>query len=197
MLPRRGSSGELVGIRQTRPCVARLDAREGRAVTLEEMVDAHAVDVRRYLYRRLVGAADPTSTADELTADVLVIAWRRRADVPAGAELPWLYAVARRVLANYRRRPQDLLVADLGALDAIDEADPAEIASDNAALADAWRSLSPRDREVLRLVAWEGLDGAQLAMALGISEGGAAAALSRARSRFEEYLADVQGMPSS
>ena len=158
-------------------------------MTLEEMVDAHAVDVRRYLYRRLVGAADPASTADELTADVLVIAWRRRADIPAGAELPWLYAVARRVLANYRRRPQDVLVADLGDLDAIDEADPADIASDNAALADAWRSLSPRDREVLRLVAWEGLTGSQLAAALGISEGGAAAALSRARSRFEEALA--------
>jgi len=159
------------------------------------MVDAHALDVRRYLYRRLVGVPDPASTADELTADVLVVAWRRRADIPARAELPWLYAVARRVLANYRRRPQDVLVADLGDLDAIDEADPAEIASDNAALADAWRSLSPRDREVLRLVAWEGLTGSQLATALGLSEGGAAAALSRARSRFEEYLATVQGMP--
>ena len=73
------------------------------------MVDAHALDVRRYLYRRLVGVPDPASTADELTADVLVVAWRRRADIPAGAELPWLYAVARRVLANYRRRPQDVL----------------------------------------------------------------------------------------
>jgi RNA polymerase sigma factor (sigma-70 family) len=166
-------------------------------VTLEEMVDAHALDVRRYLYRRLVGVPDPASTADELTADVLVVAWRRRADIPAGAELPWLYAVARRVLANYRRRPQDVLVADLGDLDAIDEADPAEIASDNAALADAWRSLSPRDREVLRLVAWEGLTGSQLATALDLSEGGAAAALSRARSRFEESLAGVQGMHSS
>jgi len=161
------------------------------------MVDAHALDVRRYLYRRLVGVPDPASTADELTADVLVVAWRRRADIPARAELPWLYAVARRVLANYRRRPQDVLVADLGDLDAIDEADPAEIASDNAALADAWRSLSPRDREVLRLVAWEGLTGSQLATALDLSEGGAAAALSRARSRFEESLAGVQGMHSS
>lgn len=158
-------------------------------MTLEEMVDAHAVDVRRYLYRRLVGAADPASTADELTADVLVVAWRRRADIPAGAELPWLYAVARRVLANFRRRPQDVLIADLGDLDAIDEADPAEIVSDDAALADAWRTLSPRDREVLRLVAWEGLTGSELATALGIGEGGAAAALSRARSRFEEALA--------
>lgn len=166
-------------------------------MTLEEMVDAHAVDVRRYLYRRLTGTADPASTADDLTADVLLIAWRRQADVPAGAELPWLYAVARRVLANFRRRPEDVLVADLGALDAIDEADPAEIVTGDAALADAWRSLLPRDREVLRLVAWEGLNGAQLATALGISEGGAAAALSRARSRFEEFLAGVQGTPAS
>jgi RNA polymerase sigma-70 factor (ECF subfamily) len=165
-------------------------------VTLEEMVDAYALDVRRYLYRRLMGSADPASAADDLTADVLVVAWRRRGDVPPGSELPWLYAVARRVLANYRRHPQEVLVADLGELDAIDEGDPAEIVSDNAALADAWRSLLPRDREVLRLVAWEGLNGAQLATALGISEGGAAAALSRARSRFEESLAGVQGMPA-
>lgn len=166
-------------------------------MTLEELVDGHSADVRRYLYRRLTGVADPVSTADDLTADVLVVAWRRRADIPAGAELPWLYAVARRVLANYRRRPQDVLVADLGALDGIDEADPAEIVTDDAFLADAWRSLSPRDREVLRLVAWEGLSGAQLALALGITEGGAAAALSRARARFEEFLSPVQGTSSS
>jgi RNA polymerase sigma-70 factor (ECF subfamily) len=170
---------------------------EGTVVTVEELVDAHAADVRRYLYRRLVGAPDPASTADDLTADVLVIAWRRRDDVPEGAELPWLYAVARRVLANYRRRPQDVLVADLGDLDAVDEADPGTIVTEDAVLAQAWRSLSPRDREVLRLVAWEGLSGAQLAAALGIGEGGAAAALSRARSRFEESLAQVQGTATS
>ena len=170
---------------------------EGIAVTVEELVDAHAADVRRYLYRRLVGAADPASTADDLTADVLVIAWRRRADIPDDAELPWLYAVARRVLANYRRRPQQVLVADLGSLDAIDEAGPAEIVTDNVALAQAWRTLSPRDREVLRLVAWEGLGGADLATALGISEGGAAAALSRARSKFEQSLSSVQGTPTT
>lgn len=165
-------------------------------MTLEEMVDAHALDVRRYLYRRLTGSVDPASTADDLTADVLVIAWRKRADIPQGAELAWLYAVARRVLANFRRRPQEVLSADLGELDAIDESDPAEIVTDDAALAQAWRSLVPRDREILRLVAWEGLSGAQLATALGISEGGAVAALSRARARFEESLADMQGTVS-
>ena len=158
-------------------------------MTLEEMVDQHAVDIRRYLYRRLAGTADPAATADDLTADVLVVAWRRRSDIPPGAELPWLYGVARRVLANYRRRPQEVLVADLGDIDAVDEADPADIVTDDADLASAWRALSARDREVLRLVAWEGLNGRDLACALGLTEGGAASALSRARSRFEELLA--------
>lgn len=191
--------GQNGGIRQTEHRVtgASLTSGDGTRVTLEEMVGAYAGDVRRYLYRRLVGAPDPASTADDLTADVLVIAWRRRADVPRGAELPWLYSVARRVLANYRRRPQEILVSDLGDLDAIDDADPSEIVADDAELADAWRRLSPRDREVLRLVAWEGMSGAELAMALGISEGGAAAALSRARSRFEEFLSPVQGTTSA
>jgi RNA polymerase sigma factor (sigma-70 family) len=164
-------------------------------MTLEEMVDTYATDVRRYLYRRLTTSADPASTADDLTADVLVIAWRRIAEIPSGAELPWLYAVARRVLANYRRRVQDIPLADIGALDAMDEADPAEIVTDDAVLASAWRALSPRDREVLRLVAWEGLSGAALAAALGIGEGGAGAALSRARSRFEKCLAEAQEVP--
>lgn len=165
-------------------------------VTLEGIFDAHAVPVQRYLYRRLTGWADPASTADDLTADVFLIAWQKRDEIPADAALPWLYAVARRVLANHRRRRIDIPVEDLGALDAIDEGDPAELVTRDAELADAWRALSPRDREVLRLAAWEGLSGADLATALGISEGGAAAALSRARARLSENLsADVQGTP--
>lgn len=162
--------------------------------TLAELFDAHAEQVRRYLYRRLVGMPDPASEADDLTADVFLIAWQRRADIPAEEPLPWLYAVARRVLANRRRRRTDIPVADLGDLDAIDEGDPGVLVCDDAILAAAWQQLSPRDREVLRLAAWEGLGGEGLAHALGISAGGAAAALSRARDRFAEQIsaAEVQ-----
>lgn len=164
--------------------------------TLEGLFDAYAVSVRRYLYRRLTGAADAASEADDLTADVFLVAWQKRGAIPVDAGLPWLYAVARRVLANHRRRRTEISVSDLGALDAIDESDPAELVTRDAELAAAWRGLSPRDREILRLSAWEGLTGADLAAALGISEGGAAAALSRARTRLAENLAsDVQGTP--
>ena len=48
------------------------------------------------------------------------------------------------------------------------------------------RTLSARDRQVLLLHVWEGQDGEALARTLGISRGGAAAALSRARARLRE-----------
>lgn len=160
----------------------------GSADRIGAMVDEYAVPVHRYLLRRLTGAPDPATQAEDLTSEVFIVAWRRLDEVPLDAELPWLYAVARRLLANHRRRRTDIPVEDLGSLEGIDESDPADIVTRDAALAAAWRQLSPRDREVLRLSAWEGLSGADLAAALGISAGGAAAALSRARSRLVGHL---------
>ena len=52
----------------------------------------------RYLARR----AAPDAVED-LFAEVMTVAWRRIGDIPDGTELPWLYGVARRVLANHRR----------------------------------------------------------------------------------------------
>ena len=46
--------------------------------------------------------------------------------------------------------------------------------------------LSPRDRRILLLVAWDGLSGDDLARVLGVSRGGADAALSRARARLRD-----------
>ena len=53
-------------------------------------------------------------------------------------------------------------------------------------------ALSPRDRQVLLLHAWDGLSGDELAAYLGVTRGGADAALSRARSRLREVWAGVQ-----
>lgn len=52
----------------------------------------------------------------------------------------------------------------------------------------ALRRLAPRDQEVLRLVAWEGLKGGDLATALGTSEAAARSRLYRARHRYERAL---------
>lgn len=52
-------------------------------------------DVVRYGLRRLADV----EAAGELAQDVFVVVWRRRTEVPDHT-LPWLYGVARRLLAN-------------------------------------------------------------------------------------------------
>ena len=142
----------------------------------EELFRTHAAAVHRYFARRA-----PADDVQDLAADVLVTAWRRRADVPQGAELPWLYRTAGYVLANHRRKGRPVPVEQVP--DEPDDADPAQLTVIDSEVRDVLASLSPRDRRILLLHAWEGLDGAALAEVLGVGRGGADAALSRARAR--------------
>lgn len=67
------------------------------------LYQAHATAVLRYACRR----ADP-DTARDVVAETFLVAWRKLGAVPrdpAQAE-PWLYGVARRVLANIDRSAQ-------------------------------------------------------------------------------------------
>ncbi len=148
-----------------------------------EVFRAHATPVYRYLLRRGAG-----QDAQDLAADVLATAWRRREDVPEGAELPWLYRTAGYVLANYRRKGRPTPVADVP--EVVEDSDPADLWITDEEVRAVLAALSPRDRKVLLLHAWEGLDGAGLAQVLGVSRGGADAALSRARARLRQAFAE-------
>ena len=144
-----------------------------------DLFSTHAAAVHRYFVRRT-----SVSEADDLTADVLATAWRRRDTVTEGFELPWLYRTAGFVLANHRRRHGAVPFADVAALADDDRGDDPADATAQADLArTALDSLSERDREILMLVAWDGAPRDQLAQLLGTSVGGADAALSRARAR--------------
>lgn len=158
-------------------------------IAYEAWVAEYLPLVHRYFRRR--AAHDD---ADDLTAEVFAIAWRRREDVPSEAVLPWLYRTAGFVLANHRRARTELAAGDASEVAALapqdGPADPAETAIASAGLQQVWASLSDRDREVLLLVAWEGLNGRELAEALGISVGGAGAALFRARQALATALGD-------
>ena len=143
--------------------------------------------LRRYALHRGLDAAD----ADDLVAEVLAIVWRRLDDVPANDPLPWVFAVAGNVRRNHlrasRRRARlhaRLPIAPPTHL--IEPDDPGSIR-----LRDALRSLSETDRDVLLLVAWDGLTSQQLATALDCSAGTARVRLHRARTR----LADALGAP--
>nr|WP_239069259.1 sigma-70 family RNA polymerase sigma factor [Cellulomonas phragmiteti] len=152
------------------------------------MVREHATAVHRYVVRRVA-----RDDAEDLTADVLTVAWRRRDDVPAGAELPWLYRTAGYVVANHRRKSRPVPVADVP--EETDADDPALRAVRDETVRTVLAGLSARDREVLLLHAWEGLAGEGLAAALGIGRGGADAALSRARARLRAAFDDAGVAP--
>ncbi len=68
-----------------------------RKARLERLFDQHYAAVLAYGLRRA-----PRAVAEDVASETFVIASRRIDEVPAAA-LPWLYGVARRVLANERR----------------------------------------------------------------------------------------------
>ena len=154
------------------------------AAWFDALVRTHTRALHRYLVRR-VGAGE----AEDLAADVLVVAWRRRDDVPDEAPLAWLYRTAGFIVANFRRKGRPMPVSEVP--DDLDDDDPAVHAVRDEQVREVLRRLSPRDRQIVLLNAWEGLAGDDLAAVLGIGRGGADAALSRARSRLAAAWADL------
>lgn len=169
------------------------DMREGHhdSVWLAQTFDDNAVHIHRFFTRRMRGTSGVID-ADDLTAEVFAIAWRKRADVPHDATLPWLYGVARRVLGNHLRRRSDVTTETDDDFDGVlDEwSDPGDLVTEDLHLRAAWQQLGIRDRQILALVAWEGLSEAGVADVLGLTVGGASSAISRARQRFSGFLSD-------
>jgi RNA polymerase sigma factor (sigma-70 family) len=155
------------------------------AAWFEQVVRDHATAVYRFVVRRA-----GRDEAEDLTADVLAVAWRRRGDVPDGAELPWLYRTAGFVVANHRRKGRPVPIGDIP--DEVDPDDPAVRAVQDERVREVLGALGARDRQILLLNAWEGLSGDALAEVLGIGRGGADAALSRARSRLRDAWAAAE-----
>ena len=148
------------------------------ALGFEELFERHALDVYRYISRRHIG-----NDSQDLTSDVFIVALQKAESIPSGSELPWLYRTAWNVLANAHRK-NDPIPAQFDLTEI--EPDCADVVITNDQLSRSWQKLPQKDREVLRLAAWEGLSGKELATTLGISEGGAGAALSRARANLRK-----------
>jgi len=130
---------------------------------------------------------DSTSDAQDAVAEVFLIAWRRLDRVPEGdAERIWLYATARRVLANQRRssRRRGALQERLALQKVSISQEPSSSGREAALVHEALKRLRPRDREVLLLAEWEGLAPVEIAAVLGCLPVTARGRLHRARQRF-------------
>ncbi|MEU3528112.1 RNA polymerase sigma factor [Streptomyces sp. NPDC038707] len=154
----------------------------------------HHPAVDAYVRRRLGGS--PAS--DDVVAEVFLTAWRKLEAIPRKAVLPWLYATARRTLANtYRAERRRLdLAEEVARQPHAHAADPAEGVAGQLAVAAAFAALSESDREVLRLVSWEELPARQAAKAVGCSTAAFHVRLHRARARLRHHLDLAQQSPA-
>jgi RNA polymerase sigma-70 factor (ECF subfamily) len=154
-------------------------------VDFEHLYRTTYPQVRRYA--RLLAPSEPD--ADDAVAETYLVAWKRQADIPRGAELGWLLGVTRRVLANARRseRRVGALRALLGVQPHVDAPDPSDVIED-AALRAAVLELAPLDREAVVLTAWFDLSGADAARALGITHAAYRMRMTRARRRLRAAL---------
>jgi RNA polymerase sigma-70 factor (ECF subfamily) len=150
----------------------------------EAIYAEHASAVHRYAARRMT-----PGEAEDIVAEVFLIAWRRLEDVPADPRA-WLVGVARRVAAN-ARRGEDRRVALADRLAAEDRSATQETAG-TARLGEALLSLSEPDREALTLIAWDGLSNREAAQVLGVRESTFGVRLLRARRRLQHALARQQ-----
>lgn len=169
--------------RSSEPC----RDREGR---FGEVYDSAYTDLVRFVSRRV-----RPGEAEDVVADVFVVAWRRFEELPSelGEARAWLFGIAYRTLlasnrAECRRRTLTLRLIDDAGIGA-DAGDDADMLTSRLDLLAAWKRLDPVHAEALALAAWDGLTSAQAGHVLDISPVAFRIRLSRARRALRRHLA--------
>lgn len=150
------------------------------------LANASLGPVGAYIRRRLFPLTE--ADLDDVVSETLSVAWRRFDAVP-DADVAWMIGVARNVLRNQQRarRRRDAAEARVRPSDVSSSAE--EIVVADEVVRRALAQLSETDREVLLLSVWDGLSTPEIARALSLSPETAAVRLSRATSRFREFVA--------
>lgn len=131
--------------------------------------------------------------ADDVVAEIWATAWRRRDDVPEDPDRArmYVYGIARNVIANAHRSDRRRRALQVRAM-AVSRVGEAERPHRHDLVLDAFERLPERDRELLRLVAWDGLGHAEVAELLGLSVTAVANRISRARRRLRDAVLDLE-----
>jgi RNA polymerase sigma-70 factor (ECF subfamily) len=145
----------------------------------ERLYAEHRLAILRYCLRRT-----NREDAAEAASETFAIAWRRRNAIPVGTELPWLYGVARKVLANQHRANRRRAAATRRLpfeLESLEDPEGQLVRREEAReVIAAIERLDPNDRELIRLAGWEQLGRSDIAVALGCSPNAVTKRLGRA-----------------
>lgn len=156
------------------------------APSLEGLLRELAPDLLRYFLSRV----DDREDAADAVADTLLVLWRKQRSIPQEREdaRRFAFGVARNVLHSWRRGiRRRTALADR--LRSVVREEPTPEANLDLDLRDALSALTPKDRELVMLVAWDGFTVADAGRIVGISADAARARYSRARAKLREALA--------
>lgn len=150
-----------------------------------EVFRVHLPALSRYLSRRVA-----VDDVEDLAANVFEVAWMKRAQVVAGEELPWLYRIAAFQVANHRRRLNTAASFMRLQRTVASAPSPEALAVLDFDLAEAYKTLTPGEAEVLALVAFEDLSITDAAKVAKITANAASLRLFKARKKIEAALAE-------
>lgn len=171
---------------------------EHHQAEFHEVYASHIRQIYAYCMRRT-----DASAAQDVAAEVFVVLWKRWADRPSDDQLrPWIYGIARNVLANSDRagRRRVRLLYKLDQLRALDSAEPESVTmirEDHREVLTALSKLSSTDQETVKLVLWEGLTRDEVAQIYGVSRSAIDQRLSRAFRRIGRMLGAEQQLPEA
>lgn len=172
-----------------------------RAIAAGDATALHALHRRRSreLLAYLVGLCSDEQLAQELLQDTMVKVWRYAKDFRGEASVrTWLYAIARRTARDFLRTPRPVEMSDAAlaaeAGSRVDEPEAVVVArADAEAVIAGFRSLSAPHREVLLLVAYQGLSVRDTARIMGVAEGTVKSRLHHARRILAAHLGIEMG----
>lgn len=163
---------------------------EGDSLATDD--DERFAELFRAHYRRAYAFAARRvgrDRADDIAAETFAVAWRRLDAVPSDA-VPWLLTTARNFCRNELRRQGRAHAAGSRLLSETQVSSaPGSPAELDPAMVRALDELSPPDRELILLVAWEELTQREIAAVLGTTRTNVALRLFRARRRIAASLA--------
>lgn len=154
--------------------------------------DRHGPHISRYLERRL-----GRQNADDLLAETFLTALDKRwqYDLSRPDARPWLYGIATNLVSrHWRAEARELKLHNRALVGEQEDGHAERVAEQVTAqamgklLAAALAELADADRDVLLLIAWEGLSYDEVAAALAIPVGTVRSRLNRARRKVQRTL---------
>ncbi|MDJ0323042.1 sigma-70 family RNA polymerase sigma factor [Cryobacterium sp. PH31-AA6] len=155
---------------------------------MQQLHEQMAAVLLGYFARRV----EPQADAADLLSETLMVAWRRMNRVPSdeeGARM-WMFATARRVLANWTRGQRRRTALSYELREQMATVTGVVVSDQALDVRQAVRSLPRNQRELIVLVHWDGFTIPDAARLLQVRESTARGRYQRAKTSLQAALAD-------